>query len=229
MTKCEQTKRWFLVRLSINVFMCCGLRFLDFVGIGKICGLYICLLRFTGRDSGTRDQKCVSSKLVNAWVRTILGSPLTSRVGMLAAEFMFCFCVACCSLFAAPPTIESVWPPVGQRGTEFQLKIVGSGLTTSKHLVFYSPHLICKSVQANSDYEVVATIVAAQNCRLGNEPFRLLSVEGFSEMRTVRITPFPIDVQELSAKASEKPASRRGGRNGGPGGAEGGVAPATSS
>lgn len=129
----------------------------------------------------------------------------------------------CCTLllFMAPtclvqggsPTIESVWPPVGQKGTEFQLKIVGSGLSTSKQLVFYSPHVTCKSLEANSDYEVTATIVVNENCQIGNEPFRLLASYGFSEMRTLRITPFSVDVQEpVGISAADKPAARRGGR-----------------
>ncbi len=107
------------------------------------------------------------------------------------------------SVYGAPPSIESVWPPVGQRGTEFQLKIVGSGLTHSQQLLFYSPHLKCTKLQAKSEYEVVATVVAESNCRLGNEPFRLLAKDGFSELRTLRISPFPTLFEQRAEEKAE--------------------------
>ncbi len=149
---------------------------------------------------------------------TVTKHIITTRTS--AVVVLVLSCSLCCSAFGETPTIESVWPPVGQRGTEFQLKIVGSGLTTSQQLVFYSPHLACKSVHANSDYELVATIVADDVCRLGNEPFRLLADDGFSEMKTIRITPFPVDVQIPAAKPAA-PTARHNGRGGGRGSATG--------
>lgn len=102
----------------------------------------------------------------------------------------------CSSTIAGPPTIESIWPPVGQRGCEFQVKIVGSALAQTQHLMFYSPHLNCKNVQVNSEYEVIATIQASETCQLGYVPFRVVAKDGFSELRTLRITPFPIVLEE---------------------------------
>lgn len=93
---------------------------------------------------------------------------------------------------AEAPSIESVSPPVGQRGTEFDVRIMGSGLQQCRDLIFYTPGLQCKKIQVESDYELLATISADAQCPLRNEPFRLLGRDGFSELRTLRITPFPI-------------------------------------
>jgi hypothetical protein len=94
--------------------------------------------------------------------------------------------------WCAAPSVESVWPPVGQRGTEFELKIVGSGFEGCRDLTFYSAELRCKKIEVVSDYELTATVIATENCRIGNEPFRLLGRDGYSELRTLRVTPLPV-------------------------------------
>ncbi len=125
-------------------------------------------------------------------------------------------CVVSCLIFSlivsvgrsAPPSIESVWPPVGQRGTEFDVKIVGSGFEDSRELTFYSAELQCKNIRVDSEYELTATVVASENCRIGNEPFRVLGRDGYSDLRTLRVTPFPVIVPDL---ASTEGVSRSGG------------------
>ncbi len=101
-------------------------------------------------------------------------------------------CLAATHSTASEPVIESVAPPVGQRGTDFEIAVEGEGFEGCQGLVFYSPSIRCKSIEVVSDYEIVAKIHADAACPLGSQPFRVLSRFGFSDMRTLRVTPFPV-------------------------------------
>jgi hypothetical protein len=93
---------------------------------------------------------------------------------------------------AAPPTVESVAPAVGQRGTEFTLTLTGARLTGAEELLLYEPGVVCTRLAAASPSEVTATLRAASDCRLGTYSFRLRTRGGASEVRTFRVTPFPV-------------------------------------
>jgi hypothetical protein len=62
---------------------------------------------------------------------------------------------------AAPPTVESVAPGVGQRGTEFTLVLSGARLSDPKELIFYSPGVTCTKLTATSESQVTVTLKAA--------------------------------------------------------------------
>jgi hypothetical protein len=93
---------------------------------------------------------------------------------------------------AAVPTVESVTSAVGQRGTEFTLTLAGARLTGAEELLLYEPGVVCTRLSVASANEVRATLRAAADCRLGTYSFRLRSRGGVSEVRTFRITPFPV-------------------------------------
>lgn len=93
---------------------------------------------------------------------------------------------------AAPPSVESVAPAVGQRGTEFTLTLTGARLTAPEELLFYGPGVVCTRLAAASPTEVTATLRAAPDCRLGTHAFRLRTRGGASEARVFRVTPFPV-------------------------------------
>jgi hypothetical protein len=93
---------------------------------------------------------------------------------------------------AAPPTIGSVAPAVGQRGTEFTLMLSGAGLANPQESMLYNAGVVCTKLTAKGDNQVVATFKAASDCRLGLYPFRLRTPRGASEARTFLISPFPI-------------------------------------
>ena len=102
----------------------------------------------------------------------------------------------CACLFASPaaagaPSIESVAPGVGQRGAEFQLRLVGAGLEDAADLMLYSPGVVCTGIQS-SENEATATLRAADDCPFGTHPFRLRTKQGISELRIVsRDASFP--------------------------------------
>ena len=93
---------------------------------------------------------------------------------------------------AANPKIESVSPPIGQRGTEFKVRLEGEGFSEATTLVFYSDEIQCVGTTLISDYELEATIRVGKSCPLQNQPFRVLAEHGFSDMRTIRVSPFTI-------------------------------------
>jgi hypothetical protein len=93
---------------------------------------------------------------------------------------------------AATPTVESVVPGIGARGTEFTLVLGGGRLKDAKELLFYDPGLECRKLEAISDNEVKATLAVAASCRIGAHPFRLRTPGGLSELKVVSVSRFPV-------------------------------------
>jgi hypothetical protein len=81
---------------------------------------------------------------------------------------------------------------VGQRGSEFQLRLVGAGLAQAAEVMLYSPGTTCTSLQAPSDNELVVQLRVDADCRLGSHAFRVRTARGLSELRTFRVVPFPV-------------------------------------
>lgn len=93
---------------------------------------------------------------------------------------------------AAGPSIESISPGIGQRGTVFQLKIVGAKLASAPELVFYQPGLSCTGIKVADENELAVELKSEANCQLGSHPFRLRTNQGFSELKLIRVTPLPV-------------------------------------
>ncbi|MFN3189006.1 MAG: emp24/gp25L/p24 family protein [Aureliella sp.] len=113
---------------------------------------------------------------------------------------------ACSTLVAAEPIIESVSPPVVKAGTEVELSISGEGFEGCKELVFYSSRIRCLSVQTDSDYELKAVVKVEGSAGPINQPFRVLSAHGFSDLRTLRVTPFNVATEEKAKSEIRTPS-----------------------
>lgn len=111
---------------------------------------------------------------------------MTSRLASL--------CVLCgeMSLRAAPPSVESVAPGVGRRGTEFTLTLVGARLDKPQEVLLYNSGVAVTSLTATSENEAKVTLKAAADAPLGEHPFRVRTTGGVSELRVFRLTPFPV-------------------------------------
>ena len=94
--------------------------------------------------------------------------------------------------YAAPPTIESLSPGVGQRGTEFTVTFTGARLTDPRELMLYAPGVTCTKLAAKDENTVAVTLKAAADCKLGEHAFRLRTPGGLSELRTLTVTPLPV-------------------------------------
>lgn len=114
------------------------------------------------------------------------------RIAWLAAAIVL---EAVC-VWGAPPSVEAVAPGAGQRGSEFKLHLIGSRLSNPRGVLLYSPGVECTRLEAKNDNEVVLTLKADANCRLGEYAFRLWTARGASELRTFRVTPFPLVIEE---------------------------------
>src|SRR5262245_16957187 len=100
--------------------------------------------------------------------------------------------VVACVASAASPSVESVSPGVGQRGTTFELKLVGAGLAEAAEVMLYRPGVTCEQLTAASDNALSLRLRAAADCPLGAHAFRIRTAKGISELRIVRITPLPV-------------------------------------
>src|SRR5262249_17411340 len=93
---------------------------------------------------------------------------------------------------AAPPTIESVVPAIGPRGSEFTVVFTGGHMKGACELLVYEPGLTCTKLEATSDNELRATLSASNDCRLGAHPFRLRTPGGLSELKVVHVARWPV-------------------------------------
>ena len=96
------------------------------------------------------------------------------------------------TLCVAGPGLEKVTPGVGQRGTSFELQLEGSGFAEGAGILFYRSGLACTNLKVDSESKIVATFEASTDCPLGNHPFRIRGNQGVTELRVVRIMPFPL-------------------------------------
>ena len=105
--------------------------------------------------------------------------------------FIVMFGLACRTVEAGP-SVESVSPGIGQRGSEFTLKLVGAGLNDAQELLLYSSGVTCLDLKAVSDNELSVRLKSSSDCRLGSHPFRVRTPGGISELRIFRVTPLPL-------------------------------------
>lgn len=132
------------------------------------------------------------------------------------SRFGLCLC-ACTSLvlgwhdaFAAgPPSVQRFSPPGGTRGNEVTIKLVGENLIDPAELMFYRPGLsITKIVPgAEAKSETLVTLKVADDCPLGEHPFRLRTPGGLSDLFTLRVGPYT-DAAEVEPNQDVKRAQK---------------------
>jgi hypothetical protein len=98
--------------------------------------------------------------------------------------FPLCFFTLClCGSFsfAASPSVGSVMPRGGQRGTEVAVTFAGARLADAQELMLEA-----------KDNQVVATLKIAADCRLGEHAVRVRAASGISELRTFWVGALPV-------------------------------------
>jgi hypothetical protein len=93
---------------------------------------------------------------------------------------------------AAPPTVESVIPGVGQVGHEFTVLLGGGRLKDARGVLLYHDGLTCTRLEAVSDNEVRATFKAAAGAHPGARAFRVRTPGGLSELRVIHLVSLPV-------------------------------------
>ncbi len=109
----------------------------------------------------------------------------------------------CSTSSAATPTVESVYPSAGQRGSVFTLTLRGRQLNAAQELLLYSAGIRCTRLEAKSEREVIATLEATSDCKIGLHAFRLRTPTGISEIRTFAITRFPVVLEAVDHGSRE--------------------------
>lgn len=92
---------------------------------------------------------------------------------------------------AASPQLESVSPPGLTRGEETTLTLQGRRLDDAVDLIFYENGVELRGLEAASPKELKATLVVAEDCRLGEHGLRIRTRSGISELRTFFVGDLP--------------------------------------
>jgi hypothetical protein len=100
--------------------------------------------------------------------------------------------VACAVLIgntacAADPVVNGMTPYGVQRGKEATLTFNGAGLANVKEILFYTPGLTVKSLEAKDDTSLKAVVAVAPECELGIHAIRMRSTTGVSNLRTFTV------------------------------------------
>ncbi len=88
---------------------------------------------------------------------------------------------------AASPSMASLRPQGGQRGTEVVVTLGGARLADAKELLFYQPGIITTKLEVVNDGAVKATLKIAPDCPLGLHDVRLRTATGISELRSFSV------------------------------------------
>lgn len=97
---------------------------------------------------------------------------------------------------AVEPSLGSITPYGVQRGTDVEMVFGGGRLADAKELLFYSPGLTVKSLEATNDGSTKAVVSIAPDCRLGIHAVRLRTATGISNLRTFTVGNLP-EVKEV--------------------------------
>jgi len=92
---------------------------------------------------------------------------------------------------AASPSLGSVSPRGGQRGTEITIHLNGARLADAEEVLFYSPGFAVSKLEAVNDGQVKASVKIAPDCRLGEHALRVRTKSGISELRTLYVGALP--------------------------------------
>ena len=115
------------------------------------------------------------------------GKTRTGKPRWLSARL---FCATCLLLLtagilqAASPSLGSIIPRGGQRGTELEVNFNGDRLADVKEILFYSPGFSLVEFKVTNPKHVLARVKIAADCRLGVHAMRLRTATGISDMKT---------------------------------------------
>ena len=117
-------------------------------------------------------------------------------------RFWLCIlaCCVCGQANGGNPSLELITPSVGTRGDAFTVVAKGASLKSVQRVLFYDSGVRCERVETISDEETKLHMVADSRCSLGPHAFRLLGDNGFSELRTLTISPFPTVREDKEAE-----------------------------
>lgn len=100
---------------------------------------------------------------------------------------------------AGKPELTEAIPPGVQRGQEQAIVLTGKRIGAPEQILWQGPGIDVLELTAEGDKQnrVKARLRVAADCPLGEHPFRLRTADGLSELRVLRVGPFPsVEEQE---------------------------------
>lgn len=97
--------------------------------------------------------------------------------------------------FAAEPKLESITPSAFRVGETKVVKILGEGMESARELVFYQDGIECLEIMADDNFEATAKIRVDKDAKVGSAACRLLTADGFSNVKTLRLTDLPLIIE----------------------------------
>jgi hypothetical protein len=118
------------------------------------------------------------------------------RVPLVVMLFATGFqCASMSAACAVEPKIESLRPGVIPVGVTQTFTIAGEGLASLYDIAFYAPGIRCEEIVSKSDFEAVVKVSVTLDSPASTVPFRLLTHDGFSSLRTVRTVDLPVLIE----------------------------------
>src|SRR4051794_21603907 len=96
------------------------------------------------------------------------------------------------SVFAANPSLTTILPRGGQRGTEVAVTFTGANLADAQEVFCYSPGFKVADFKAVNATQAQAKLTIAPDCPLGEHAFRVRTATGVSELRTFWVGALPV-------------------------------------
>ena len=106
------------------------------------------------------------------------------------------------SVHAANPSLEGILAPVVSRGNECAVVARGASLKETSEVMLYDHSIRCVRIEVLNDEEVRVILEVSPECPLGAHGLRLRNPDGISELRTIWVSPFPIE-PELESKVPQ--------------------------
>ena len=97
----------------------------------------------------------------------------------------------CATGLGAAPSLGSISPTGGQRGTELAVTFNGGRLSDAQEILFYYPGIKVTGFEVVNDGQVKTKLTIDPDCRLGIHAMRVRSATGLSELRTFMVGALP--------------------------------------
>jgi len=117
-----------------------------------------------------------------------MGRQLSRNVAFALA---FTFTLSAAVAIAADPSLGSIRPIGGQRGTEIDVVFGGDRLADTQEVFFYYPGIEVKQLEVVDEKQVKARLAIAPDCRIGNHAVRLRTASGVSNLRQFTVGHLP--------------------------------------
>jgi hypothetical protein len=98
----------------------------------------------------------------------------------------------CGDIIAANPTLTTILPRGGQRGTAVAVTFTGVNLADAQEVFCYSPGLKVADFKVVNNNQAQAKLTIPADCPLGEHAFRVRTATGISELRTFWVGALPV-------------------------------------